>query len=460
MPNQIQTHTFPNGFRVIYEPPDNHMDIAHINVFCRVGSAFEPANLRGVSHFIEHMCFKGTRHLPTTRDIVVQYDSVGAYLNANTNKQYTCYIATVHNEYAQNSIAILGDMMMNSVFDKKEFEKEMNVVIEENKRNLTDFEGEMKDLVDSMVYRGSVYAQPVDSMKFHKTTDVWKYDNVIDFYHKYYVPENMMLSITTTIPFATILRYLKKTEFVRWASSRKCVIPPIVNPHKTMIYDRQTEIQAEMLSVRTIETAYIGIAFRTCSVFSNDIHALNLLSSILGSGLISRLYTTLRENNGLTYTSNVSTNYYENTGHILFYAITDSNKILYNKTGSRNRTQRKGRAAKKGVYPLVLDLISDLVKKGVSEKEVAIVKKHIKGKRMRGLEDAGNQVFYNGCKWFLKEEEHFSSYKDNHEYAAVRREEINAMIAKYFKPENMSIAMVGGDLPNVNLLKRMAMEMW
>ena len=462
---QIQTHTFPNGFRVIYEPPENHMNITHINVFCRVGSAFEPDNLSGVSHFIEHMCFKGTRHLPSTRAIITEYDSIGAYFNAYTEKQYTCYVAKFHSTYTQNCISILGDIMMNSVFNKKEYEKEMNVVIEENKRNLTDYENELYDLVHSMVYRGSVYAQPVDSMKYHKTTDVWKYEDVISFYHKYYVPENMLMSIVSPIPFKTILRFLKKTDFARWASSRKRAIEPILNTVPSMIYDKQSEIQAEMISVRYLQTAYIAITFRTCSLYSDDQFPLNLLRSILGGSLLSRLYTVLREKNGLTYTSRVLTTYFEHTGHIMFYAITDSTKILYNRKSGANRTQKKGRtrtSLKKGVYPLMLELLVGLVKRGVSEKEVSAAKKYVEGKRTMSLEDADTQVSHNGTGWLLHNTEQIVPYKDTFDtyYNPITRERINQLIAKYFKPENMSVAMVGGDLPDVNLVKRMAMEMW
>jgi len=463
MPSQIQTHTFPNGFRVIYESPENHMDITHVNVFCRAGSAFEDDNVRGASHFIEHMCFKGTRHLPTTRDIIVEYDSIGAYFNAYTEKQYTCYVAKFHRAYTNHCVSILGDIMLNSVFDKKEYEKEMNVVIEENKRNLTDYENVLNDLMDSMVYRGSVYANPVDSMKYHKTVDVWKYDDVMAYYHKYYVPENMLISIVTPVPFATILRFLKKTDFVRSSSSRKRVVEPILNIVPSMIYDRQSEIQAEMISVRNIQTAYLAITFRTCSLYSPDHFDLNMLRSILGGSLISRLYTILREKNGLTYTSRVSTTYYENTGDITFYAITDSTKILRNDAASSRNQTRKNRKGgrKKGVYPLMLDLVSDLVKRGVSEKEVSVVKKYMKGKRIMNLENAETQVSYNGREWLLHNDETIVPYKsvyDTH-YAPITRSRINHVIAKYFKPENMNVAMVGGDLPNVDLVKRMAMAM-
>jgi predicted Zn-dependent peptidase len=198
-------------------------------------------------------------------------------------------------------------------------------------------------------------------------------------------------------------------------------------------------------------------------MFGHDKAELRLLRLIMGGSLISRLYTILREKNGLTYTSRVSTAYYEHMGHIMFYAITDSAKILHNGTGSRKQTRKRGgKRTKKGVYPLMLDLLADLVKHGVSEKEVAGVKKYMKGHEEMNLEDADTQVSHNGLSWLLYNSESVVPYKDIYDtwYADVSREQINNVIAKYFKPENMNVAMVGGDLPDVRLVKRMAMEMW
>ena len=178
---------------------------------------------------------------------------------------------------------------------------------------------------------------------------------------------------------------------------------------------------------------------------------------------MSRLYTILRENNGLTYTSRVIATEYEHSGHIMFYAITDSTKILNNGKVARNKTHKKGRThMKKGVYPLMLDLLANLVKHGVTEKEVSRTKTYLDGKRMMNLENPHTQVENNGISMLLYNSEDTVPYKEgfNTYYKPITRERINQVIAKYFKPENMNIAMVGGNLPDVNLVKRMAMEMW
>ena len=452
----IQTHTFPNGFRVIYETPENQMNITHVNVFCRVGSAFESDNVRGVSHFIEHMCFKGTPSLPTSQDIMVKYDTIGAYFNAYTEKQFTCYVTKFHSDYTNQSLKTLSDILLNSTFHKTEYEKERSVVIEENIRNLTDYETEVSDLAEYMLYRGSVYENPVDTMKFHTREDVWKYADVIAFYHKYYVPQNMLLSIVTTVPFHTVLKYIKNTHFVK-PTIRKNRIEPILNTIPKMIYDKQTGVQVELINIPDIQTANVVVSFRTCSLYSKDRHALDLLRDILGATFTSRLFTILRENNGLTYTSSVSTTYYEHAGDIRFVAITDTKKLIHNKVATTRQTKKrfssggvKRQRNKKGVLPLIIDIIRDLLKHGVSENELQKTKQYLEGKQMLDMEEAETQVDYNGKELFLHNTEEITRYKDtfNTNIKPITREKIHEMIMKYFKADNMNVAIVGGKLPS------------
>jgi hypothetical protein len=119
----MKTFQFPNGFRFIYEKPNSDIPVTSILGFVKLGSIHERDGIRGVSHFIEHMCFKGTKRHPTSKIISRNYDRIGAYFNAYTHKEYTCYEIKCEEQYLENSIHVLSDMMMNSQFNKKEFEK-------------------------------------------------------------------------------------------------------------------------------------------------------------------------------------------------------------------------------------------------------------------------------------------------------------------------------------------------
>jgi len=468
MPN-IQTHTFPNGFRVIYEQPKFPTEITHVDVFCRAGSAFEPESLRGVSHFIEHMCFKGTKRHPTTRDIFEVYENIGAYFNAYTEKQFTCYVASFVNTHMKQCISTLGDMMLRSKFEKPEYKKELNVVIEENVRNLTDYSHIAQDITESLIYKGSSYAFPIDSMKYHKIVDSWEYKDVIDFYHKYYVPENMLLSVVSSAPFSTILKIIKSCDFVKYESRKTHNPLPIMNTQPIMSLIPQHSPRSEMMHIPNIKTAYISLGFRTCSRFSEDQYPLELLRILMGGKFTSRLTMLLREKNGLTYTSNVSTTYYEHSGDITIFSITDSENIMHNlqhkhksktasntitkhlrKTVKKTKTKKGGikhrKLDKRGVIPIIMDMLRDLIQHGITETELKESKMYMDGIIKMNISRGTKQVEYNGMEWFLGNNEKITSYTDLYKtkYEPITKPEINNIIRKYFTPENMNIVLVGG----------------
>ena len=492
MPN-IQTHTFPNGFRVIYERTKLPTEITHVDVFCRAGSAFEPESLRGVSHFIEHMCFKGTTHHPTTRDIFEVYDNIGAYFNAYTEKQFTCYTTSFVNTHIKQCICTLGDMLLRSKFKKNEYKKELNVVIEENVRNLTDYLHIAQDINESLIYKGSSYAYPIDSMKYHKIVDSWDYNDVIEFYRNYYVPENMLLSVVSSVPFSTILNIIKKCEFVKYDSRKTHKPLPIMNtqPNTTMIPQHATRI--ELLPIPDIKTAYIAIGFRTCSRFSEDQYPLELLRILMGGKFTSRLTMLLREKNGLTYTSNVSTTYYEHSGDMTIFSITDSENIMHNtqhkqkantstiktttkhhathimkhihkKTKKTNTNTKTGgnpkntKRDKRGVLPIIADMLRDLIRGGITDTELKQSKMYMDGIIKMNILKGTKQAEYNGMEWFLGNTEKITPYTDLYKtkFEPVTKSEINRIIRKYFTPENMNIVLVGGHLPDKLQVERVS----
>ena len=108
----IQTYEFPNGFRVIYEKSKSSLPISSLFTFCDAGSVYETENLRGVSHFIEHMCFKGTKKIPKSKDIFMHYDKIGAEFSAFTVQRYTCYTVKCIDEKIDQSIQIVSDIII------------------------------------------------------------------------------------------------------------------------------------------------------------------------------------------------------------------------------------------------------------------------------------------------------------------------------------------------------------
>ena len=117
----INKFIFPNGFRLIHEISKSNIPVSSIYAFVDIGSVYETENVRGGSHFIEHMCFKGTKQIKTSEQISIEYDKIGSYFNAFTEKRLTCYKVKTQDDYIEHCTVILSDIILNSTFSKKEF---------------------------------------------------------------------------------------------------------------------------------------------------------------------------------------------------------------------------------------------------------------------------------------------------------------------------------------------------
>lgn len=434
----IQNFVFPNGFRIVYEKPKNKLPITSIQVFCDVGSVHETDDLRGVSHFIEHMCFKGTRDYLNSKKLLIEFDKMGADFNAYTEKRFTCYHVKIGNDSIQICIQLMSDMLMNSTFIKKEYDKEYKVVVEENIKNENDPEVIIDENMDKLLYKGSAFECEIDNLQFHKKK--MNYEKVMEYYKSFYIPSRFVLSIVSNVPFETIKTIIKKSYFMKH-----------VLPNNEYMLDRninfniepQTKIQYLLQKKVGIVTNLLMIGFRTCSDLSNDKYALNLLRKMMND-LSGKLSMLLREENGLTYTSNASTNYYERIGDFILFAETDSKKLAKN-------------GSSKGVLPLIIGLINDLLQHGITDKELQLSKNSKKEKMKLKLEDNDLLAQHNGKEFLLYgDKKKIISYADIYEkhYKDITKENVNTVIRKYFKPENMSVCIIGEQIPSQSTIEK------
>lgn len=433
----MKIFTFPNGFRVIYDKPNSEIPLTSILGFVQLGSIYEKDGIRGASHFIEHMCFKGTKRRPNSEIIIKNYDRIGAHFNAYTEKEYTCYEIKCDEEHLANCIHVLSDMMLNSVFNKTEFTKEHNVVIEENIKSQDNLDECIQENSEFLIYEGSPHKYPIDTLSYHKKSNVLKYSDVVKTYNDYYTPNNMVLSIVSHISFSKIKSILKNTEFMKQVPEKSLFFsrPPLyVEPQTQIKYDLKRRPDSSALHLR--------ISFRTCSTSSSDRFALNLLSNIVGNTFSSRLFMILRENNGLTYSCDSSTKYYLHSGDFSISATLNPQKILEN-------------GEKKGVLPLILDLLNDLYKNGVNKEEMTLFKGYIKGQHHIEMEDSYNKCEYNGQKLLLTGED-FTPYEKiiQKNYLPISKTDVHSIIQKYFKKTNMTVCLLGPGIPSLERIKR------
>ena len=474
----MESVTLKNGFKVVYEKPKNVIPIAAIYLFIRQGSVNESEGTRGGSHIIEHMCFKGTRKIPDSKDISIKFDEIGAYFNAFTDKHVTCYTVKCAEFFVANCLQILSDMVMNSRFSKQDFDKEQNIVKEETIKNETSESIRVFKTMDSLLYDGSALAYPIDDISYHAAK--FDYKTISDLYRGTYRPDNMVLSIVTHVPFIRIKRMLDHT-FFRVKSHRENVLcDPLSSSSNgsfsTNIFP-QSGIKYQIRKSDVVQSVYLAVGFRTCPYFHADIYALELLSIILAGTMSGRLFILLREKNAVTYSSKVDTNYYSYSGDFIIHTSSDYSKIIENNKGSRraegrsnsssrraegrsNSSSRRaeGRSNKKGVLPLIIGEINNLIRHGITEKELHIAKGYMKGKYVMDLENCQNQAMWNG-EYAIMEKynqgQSFVKYSDIYDkfVEPLKCSDITRVIKTYFIKDRMGVVLTGKNVPSLDKVR-------
>ena len=207
MSNIIQ-HTFDNGCRLIYQQNNNSQTCA-TNIFVKVGSVNEPANLGGISHFIEHMIFKGDGTLDS-KDVSSAFDSVGAYINAYTTFDHTCYYFKSHSDYLEKCLNVYSKILINANMDKAEFDKEKNVVVDEIIRSNDNTEGLVNEKIYELIFKGSSLQNPIGGRQ--ELIEKYDYEESIKFYKSFYKPSNMVISICSDKSFDEVKNIVSATE--------------------------------------------------------------------------------------------------------------------------------------------------------------------------------------------------------------------------------------------------------
>ena len=434
----LNTCIYKNGLKLIHEKPQSELPITSINIFCDYGSTYEKDGVRGAAHFIEHMCFKGTKKINNGKEIFLNYDKIGAYFNANTEKRYTRYKITCQDEYFKNCFYILSDMLMNSVFDKKEFNKELNVVVEENIRSEDDASDSIDMMMNRILYKGSSYADEIDSLSYH-TKNKLEYEDMIEIYKMFYVTNRMIVSIVSNIPFSTIKSMIKDCDFFKKLKPSICDVSKY---QKVLLYSPQSTIEYNITNKKGVTTTHLSIGFRTCNYYSKDKYVLNMISNIIGGNSSSKLFNILREENGLTYKSSCYTTYYENLGDIRIVIESNPQKILKN-------------GKKQGVLPLIINILNGLIYKGITKEELIIFKNNIKGSMLLDIQNNESSAFHNGLETLMCVEK-VVKYKDLYDeyYVKMNVDEVNKVLRKYLKKENMSVCIFGENVPSLQSVKK------
>jgi predicted Zn-dependent peptidase len=245
----------------------------------------------------------------------------------------------------------MSDMLFHSIFPARELKKEEQVVIEENISNSNSGDILSSDMMDAMLYGGSQFAEPVDTIAYHHPDRPFQRKTIMDVYRRHYQPCNMVISIVSHIPFSKIIAILGKSAFGSGPSTTSM----LSSNRMFGIPLEKRDIQYAMDIMKSGYSTFIDIGFRTCNHSSKDKYILNLIKYVMSGSFSSRMFTVLREQHGLTYSSDASTHYCEIGGEFVFSAESDSKRVI-----------RNGGVNSLGVLPLLIRIIRTLICDGIS----------------------------------------------------------------------------------------------
>jgi len=300
-----------NGVNVVTYSME-HVNSVTINVIVKVGSRYESEQESGISHFLEHMAFKGTSNRTAT-EIAIEFDTIGGHFNAYTSRENTVYYTKVLSQHTKQAMTILADILQNSVFSSDEITKEFNVISQE----IAEVKDNPDDLVYEKFYKLAYPNQPLGRSILGTVENIAKFDKpaFTSYMSKHYTANNIVISIAGKINHDDAV-HLVEQLFSSFSESEKrsCM---------TAQYKGGIEIIEKDLEQTTIALGFEGVSYSNIETFY---HA-QILSIIFGGGLSSRLFQKIREELGLAYSIGSWLNSYSDSGIFSIHAATDHSNV-------------------------------------------------------------------------------------------------------------------------------------
>lgn len=347
-----------NGVRIITEKVPGVRSVA-VGIWVGAGSRHENETNAGISHFIEHLMFKGTQKRSAT-DIAEALDSVGGQLNAFTTKEFTCYYAKTLDEHFDLALDVLADMFFHSSFQEKLIEKERNVIEEEIKMYQDSPDELIHDLFVQTVWPHHPLGKPI--LGTIESLEAISRDAIIDYIQKKYIPGRIVVAVAGNIEHQVI---------------QEKVIPFFEGMQANSFVQEICPPETIALNVTNIkrDTGQVQICLGTGGLSQHDDHLYDvyILNNVMGGGLSSRLVQSIREERGLAYSVFSYHTAFCDTGLFAFYAGTSPAK--YDE-----------------VVELIIREIGRITRDGITEKELIKTKEQIKGNLYLGLESVSSRM--------------------------------------------------------------------
>jgi predicted Zn-dependent peptidase len=362
--------TLKSGLRIITHPLRETKAVTVLILF-KVGSRYESTNINGISHFIEHLMFKGTRKRPSTLAISQELDSVGAIYNAFTAKDFTGYFIKINYENFEQAMDLLSDMLYNSVFRLSDINKERGVITEEINLYEDNPMFYVGDLFEQTIFGENSLGRLIIGTK--KNIKFISRQQILHYIKEHYLPANTVISIAGKIRHSDI-KLIKKYFHKINQPSQATEFPPIKI--------KQTSPRVNILYKKT-EQVHLCLGVHAFSYFHPDIYALYVLDTIFGANMSSRLFDKIRVQKSLAYLIRSSANVYEDTGNFHVHAGLDKARIFE-------------------AIESILEELKKIRDKGVTKAELNKAKAYLKGQIVLELEDSQNIAQWYGQQELLQ----------------------------------------------------------
>ena len=411
MNNDFLLHKYDNGLRLVVVPMKSTQTVT-VLVLVGTGSRYETKNINGISHFLEHMMFKGTDKRPNTLDIAKELDSIGAEYNAFTGKEYTGYYAKASSENLGLITDVISDIFLNSKLDENEIEKEKGVIIEEINLYLDNPPRYVGDLIENLLYGDQPAGWNIAGEK--ETVKSFVRKDFVGYFSSHYVAKDTIIAVAGNVDKEKVKNEIVPKFFEKARIGDKLERLPVK--------EFQTEPGVLLHHKKTDQTHFV-LGSRAYDMFSPKIEAAQLLSVILGGGMSSRLFISVREKQGLAYYVSSSLEAYTDHGYFGTQAGVNNDKA-------------------ERAISTVLEEYKNIKKNSVPEEEVKKAKEFIKGKLVIGLEQSDDLAAFYANQWLLKNETLTPEEKLS-KIMAVTADDIQKAANEIFRPEKLNLALIG-----------------
>jgi predicted Zn-dependent peptidase len=357
-----------NGLRVITSTMPHSHSVC-LAILVGAGSCYESKEEAGISHFAEHLFFKGTQRRPTSKEITQDIEGIGGIINGGTDKEVTIFWCKVAKSYFPIALDVLSDLLFNSRFDNKEIEQERRIISEEINMNLDLPQQRVNMLIDELLWPEQPLGREVIGYK--ETVSSIARKQLLNYVARRYMPNNTVLSIAGNIQHEEAMDQIEPL-FNKWAAG-ELATGYITNANQTKARLR--------IEPKDIEQAHLCLAVHGFSHSHPQRFTLDLLNTVLGGGMSSRLFTEIRDNRGLAYDINSYTEHFLNSGSFAIYAGVDPKKVEI-------------------AVAAILEEVSK-IKQEITASELTRAKELSKGRLHLRLEDSRNVALWYGSQEIL-----------------------------------------------------------